>query len=125
MTNRRELLQGLVLAPLPFLAPRIRSFASPLSKYPPPEFAIGDLVATDWIDDENPDKPEPATDFGEVLGMRWVSENDVGVSTYPLPANSWVYYVNWTRSTIGCESCFPCYDGESIFECDLRLASHD
>ena len=124
MSKRREFLQTLPSVVLPFL-PRPQASALPLSKYPSPEFAIGDLVASDWINDENPDTPNPATDFGEVLGMRWISENDVGLSTYPLPGKTWVYYINWTHSTIGCESCFPCYDGEPFFERDLRLVSHD
>lgn len=118
--SRRQFLQSLTV--LPFLSPRRRS--KTLNKYPLPKFAIGDLVASDWINDENPNAPEAATDFGEVLGMRWVQEDDWGISTYPLPENTWVYFIKWTHSTIGCESCFPCYDGEAISGTSLRLINH-
>src|SRR6476469_8558891 len=73
-----------------------KSSVSP--KYPSPEFGIGDLVASDWeSDEEDDDIPDSATDFGEILGLRW------------------------THSTCGSDSCYPCYDGEPTRACDLRL----
>jgi len=86
------------------------------SSYPPPEFKIGDLVASDWEpDEEDDDAPDSATDFGEVLGMRWLPEAESCFA-----ANTWVYYVWWTHST--CDgTCYPCYDGEPTRGCDLRL----
>jgi len=90
----------------------------PKSSYPLPEFKIGDLVASDWEpDEEDDDVPDSVTDFGKVLGMRWLPEAESG-----LDAKTWVYYVWWTHSTID-GTCFPCYDGESTRECNLRLVS--
>jgi hypothetical protein len=87
------------------------------SSYPLPEFKIGDLVASDWEpDEEDDDAPDSATDFGEVLGMRWVPESESGFAP-----NTWVYYIYWTHSTSDCYSCYPCYDGEPTRGCDLRL----
>jgi hypothetical protein len=86
--------------------------------YPLPKFKIGDLIASDWeLDDD--EAPEFATDFGEILGMRWLPEAESG-----LAANTWVYFVRWTHSTCGAYSCYPCYDGEPSRECDLRLVKH-
>jgi hypothetical protein len=59
-----------------------------------------------------------ATEFGQVLGMRYLFE-----AQSSFPANSWVYYVNWTHSTTGLEFCYPNYDGEGSRESDLRLVS--
>jgi len=86
--------------------------------YPLPEFNIGDLVASDWEpDEEDDDAPDSATDFGEVLGMRWLPEAESCFA-----AKTWVYYVWWTHST--CDgTCYPCYDGEPTRGCDLRLVS--
>ncbi|MEG4534670.1 hypothetical protein [Microcoleus sp. D2_18a_D3] len=117
---RRELLQKIASAPLLFFVPRIQSATLPLNGYPLPKFNIGDLIASDWVDDEDEDAPDSATDFGEILGMRWLPEVESG-----LAANTWVYFVRWTHSTIGAYSCYPCYDGEPSRECDLRLVSHD
>ena len=91
----------------------------PKSSYSSPEFKIGDLVAYDWKPDEEDDDeaPDSATDFGEVLGMRWLPEAESCFS-----ANTWVYYVWWISSTCG-GACFPCYDGEATRGCDLRLVS--
>lgn len=87
--------------------------------YPLPEFSIGDLVASDWEDDEDPDAPDSATDFGEILGMRWLPERE---SCFE--ANIWVYFVRWSHSTTGCYSCYPCYDGEPTEGSALRLVNH-
>lgn len=82
------------------------------------KFRIGDLVSSYWEDEEDPDAPDNATDFGEILGMRWVSSREPG-----LDPNTWVYFVRWTHSTCGLYSCYPCYDGEPTRECDLTLVS--
>ncbi len=89
------------------------------SLYPLPEFKIGDLVASDWEPDDDDDAPEWATDYGEILGMRWLLNPEGEWS----PAHTWVYYVNWTHGTCGSDICYPCYDGEPTRACDLRLVS--
>jgi hypothetical protein len=89
------------------------------SSYPLPEFNIGDLVAYDWEPDDD-DAPEFTTDFGEVLGMRWVPEPD----GHCLAANTWVYFVRWTHSTCPDILLKPCYDGEPTYSSDLRLIKH-
>jgi hypothetical protein len=86
------------------------------SSYPPPEFKIGDLVASDWEPDDD-DAPELATDYGEILGMRWLPVPEGSWS----PAHTWVYYVYWTHGTCGSDICYPCYDGEPTRACDLRV----
>src|SRR4028118_730043 len=90
--------------------------SQPKSSYPPPEFKMGDLVASDWEpDEEDDDAPDSATDFGEVLGMRWLPEAESCFA-----ANTWVYYIWWTHSTWD-GTAYPCYDGEQTRGCDLRL----
>jgi hypothetical protein len=122
--SRRELLGkslaigAVALLPVHSQQSTVNSQQEAKSSYPLPEFKIGDLVASDWNpDEEDDDVPNSATDFGEVLGMRWLPEAESG-----LDPKTWVYYVWWTHSTIG-GTCFPCYDGESTRECDLRLVS--
>ena len=83
---------------------------------PLPEFAIGDLVAEDWEAEDARGVHHSATDFGEILGVRWVSETEPW-----LPQNSWVYFVRWTHTTCDAYSCYPYYDGEPSMGCDLRL----
>ncbi|MEG5018533.1 MULTISPECIES: hypothetical protein [unclassified Microcoleus] len=89
-------------------------------KYPSPEFNIGDLVACDWVndrdEDEDEDEGEHITDFGEVLGMRYLPESE---SIFP--AKSWVYYIWWTDSTSKVWNPYPCYDGEPTEASSLRL----
>jgi hypothetical protein len=120
--SRRELLgKSLAIGAvslLPKHQPKVSKSQSK-SSYPPPEFNIGDLVASDWEpDEEDDDAPDSATDFGEVLGMRYVLEPESGW----VVANTWLYYVLWTHST--CDGmCYPCYDGEPTRGCDLRLVS--
>jgi len=92
----------------------------PTSLYPSPEFKMGDLVAYDW-EPEDDDAPEFATDFGEILGMRWVPEPD----GYCMIGNAWVYFIRWTHSTCPDILSEPCYDGEPTYSFDLRLVSHD
>ncbi len=112
--SRRELLAKSLAIGAAVLLPQPQSKFS----YPPPEFNIGDLVAYDWEPDkEDDDAPDSTTDFGEVLGMRWLPEAESCFA-----ANTWVYYVWWISSTCG-GTCFPCYDGEATRGCDLRLIS--
>jgi hypothetical protein len=92
--------------------------SQPKSSYPSPEFKIGDLVASDWEPDDD-DAPEFATDYGEVLGMRWMPQAEGNWT----PAHTWVYYIYWTHGTCGSDICYPCYDGEPTRACDLRLVS--
>lgn len=80
-----------------------------------PKFKIGDLVAEDWVDEFDQD----ATDFGEIIGMRWVPDPD----SFSLSVKTWVYFVRWTHTTNGADFAYPCYDGEPTEECDLRLVS--
>jgi hypothetical protein len=116
---RRDFLQKAVSAALPFLIPRSQPVDSFFGSRPLPQFKIGDLVASDWEPDDD-DAPEFATDFGEILGMRWLPQAEGSWS----PAHTWVYYVYWTHGTCGSDICYPCYDGESSRECDLRLVNH-
>lgn len=115
--SRRELLGKSASIALTAAAAKLPPKQPPTSKYPSPVFNIGDLVAQDWEPDDDDDAPESATDFGEILGMRWVPEPD----GYCSIANTWVYYIRWTHST--CPGCLPepyC-DGELTRGCDLRL----
>ena len=97
----------------------ILSKPQPRSLYPSPEFKMGDLVAYDWEPDDD-DALEFATDFGEILGMRWVPEPD----GYSCAVKTWVYYVKWTHSTCPDVLPEPQYDGEPTLASDLRLVSH-
>jgi hypothetical protein len=133
---RRELPGKLLAIASPFLllkplTPKAQSPSEVQPKplitkdYPLPEFSIGDLVASDWEnydeDDENEETPILVTDFGEILGMRWVPEPD----SFGLTTNGWVYFVRWTRTTSDCvASCYPCYDGEPTEASALRLVNH-
>jgi hypothetical protein len=112
--SRRELLGKSLAIGAVSLLPK----PQPKSSYPSPEFKIGDLVASDWEpDEEDDDAPDAGTDFGEVLGMRYVLQPE---SSGWVTANTWLYYVLWTHSTSDA-SCYPCYDGEPTRGCDLRL----
>jgi hypothetical protein len=113
---RRELPGKLLAIGLALLLPERQSKISVNQTGVQPKFKVGDLVSSYWEDEEDPDAPDNATDFGEILGMRWVSSREPG-----LDPNTWVYFVRWTHSTCGLYSCFPCYDGEPTRECDLTL----
>jgi hypothetical protein len=113
--SRRELLGKSLAIGAASLLPDLHSKSS----YPSPEFKIGDLVAYDWEPDDD-DAPESATDFGEVLGMRWVPEPDGHCSA----ANTWVYFIRWTHSTCPDLIPEPSYDGEPTYSFDLRLVKH-
>jgi hypothetical protein len=113
--SRRDILEKISALTVLSLLPKPQSKSS----YPPPEFKIGDLVAYDWECDDH-DAPDFATDFGEILGMRWVPEPD----GHCLVVNTWVYFIRWTHSTCGeYSSSYPCYDGEPTESSDLRLVS--
>jgi len=120
---RRELLQKVAaltsLCLLPKSQPAAPSPATPSHSYPSPEFNIGDLVAYDWEPDDD-EAPELATDFGEILGMRWVPETD----RYCLVTNTWVYFVRWTHSTCPGVLLEPYCDGEPTEADLLRRVSH-
>jgi len=79
-----------------------------------PKFKIGDLVAEDWVNDDD----EVNTEFGQVLGMAYFKK-----AQSCFEANSWVYYVNWTSSTSQADFAYPTYDQEPSRESDLRLSS--
>lgn len=113
---RRDFLQKAASAALPFLIPRSQPADSFFGGRPLPQFKIGDLVAEDWLDEDD----ESFTDFGEVLGVRWLPERQSSFA-----ANTWVYYVYWTHSTTGSTYCYPCYDGEPTEATQLRLVNHD
>jgi hypothetical protein len=112
--SRRELPGKLLAIAGALLLPKSQS----KTLYPSPEFNIGDLVASDWEPDDD-DAPEFATDYGEILGMRWMPEAEGNWT----PAHTWVYYVYWTHGTCGSDICYPCYDGEPTRACDLRLVN--
>jgi hypothetical protein len=110
--SRRELLGKVSAIGAASVLPQSKLELLVPQNYPLPEFKIGDLVAEDWLDEDD----EKATDFGQVLGMRYLPE---GHSCFA--ANTWVYYVYWTHSTCDSYNCYPCYDGEASRGCDLRL----
>ncbi|MEG4421254.1 hypothetical protein QUA70_22075 [Microcoleus sp. LAD1_D5] len=117
--SRRDLLGNFAaIAVATTAAKRSPKLLAPKS-YPLPEFKMGDLVAYDWEPDDD-DAPEFATDFGEILGMRWVPEPD----GHCLAANTWVYYIRWIYSTCPDILPEPCYDGEPTYSSDLRLVTH-
>jgi hypothetical protein len=121
--SRRELPGKLLAIAGALLLPERQSKVSVISTEvqpkPQPEFKIGDLVAYDWEPDDDDDAPEFATDFGEVLGMRWVPEPDGQCLT----VNIWVYYIRWTHSSCPDILSSPSYDGEPTYSSDLRLVS--
>ncbi len=119
---RRELLKNLGAIVSLWLLPRTQPQPAPVkpqpsvtkSSYPSPEFKIGDLIASDWKGEFE----EDITDFGEILGVRYLPE-----AQSVFPANSWVYYIYWTHSTCGCDLAYPCYDGDPSCGSELRLVS--
>jgi len=112
--SRRELPGKLFAIAGALLLPERRSEVLLAPTKVQPKFKIGDLVAEDWLDEND----EVATDFGQVLGMAWFEK-----AQSCFKAESWVYYVNWTHSTCGADSCYPTYDQEASRESDLRLIS--
>ncbi|MEG5164451.1 hypothetical protein QUB37_29180 [Microcoleus sp. AT3-A2] len=112
---RRDFLQKVASLTSLCLLPK----SQPRSLYPSPEFKIGDLVAQDWESDDD-EAPEFATDFGEILGMRWIPEPD----GYCSVSNTWVYFVRWTHSNCPGILPEPYSDGELTLDSDLRLVNH-
>lgn len=110
--SRRDLLKKLSLISTILSLPRPQLQFPVTQIESSPNFKLGDVVASDWVDDFG----ENFVDFGEVLGVRYFAK---GQSSFA--ASTWVYYVNWTHSTCGLDFLYPCYDQEASRECDLRL----
>lgn len=103
--------------PLPFPLPLVKNQLPLPGSYPLPEFAIGDLVASDWLDEFD----EEATDFGEVVGLCYLPECKSSFRDRNcLSTNRWAYYIYWMHSTCGCDSSYPCFDGEPVSVEELR-----
>jgi hypothetical protein len=113
--SRRELPGKLFAIAGALLLPERQSKISVSQTEVQPKFKVGDLIASDWVDEFDQD----STDFGEIMGMRWVAQPD----SFSSSPKTWVYFVRWTRTTNGADSAYPCYDGEPTRECDLRLVS--
>lgn len=109
---RRELLEKFYAIAVATAARKRSPKLSAPKKYPLPQFAIGDSVAQDWEGEFG----EKNVEYGEILGLRWVPE---AYSCYP--ANTWLYFINWTHSTYVSDFCYPCYDGEPTAASELRL----
>lgn len=116
--SRRRVLQGLASAASLCLVPRPEPVIASPNERPPAEFAIGDLVAQDWEEDDDEDAPQSATDFGEVVGLCYLPDKG---SYYP--RHTWVYYIYWTHTTNN-HCSYPCFDGEPIAGNELRLVNH-
>jgi len=115
---RRELPGKLFAIAGALLLPERRSEVPVTPTKVQPKFKIGDLVAEDWVNDED-DDDKLETDFGQVLGMAYFQE----AQRQHFEADSWVYYVNWTSSTSDAGFAYPTYDQEPSRESDLRLVS--
>jgi hypothetical protein len=110
--TRRELPGKLLVIGLALLLPERQREIPVTQTETQPKFKIGDLIASAWVDEFD----ENVVDFGEVLGTRYLPK-----SHSVFDGNTWLYYINWTHSTCGSDSCYPIYDGEPSRECDLRL----
>lgn len=80
--------------------------------YALPKFNIGDLVIEDWIDELG----NEFTDFGEIRGLCYLPKDD-----FYYPANTWVYFVYWTRTTCDADSCYPCFSEVPTKGDELKL----
>jgi hypothetical protein len=109
---RRELPGKLLAIGVALLLPERRSEVLAIPTETQPKFKIGDLVAEDWVNDDD----ELHTEFGQVLGMAYFK-----TAQSCFEANTWVYYVNWTHSTSDADFAYPTYDQEASKESDLRL----
>jgi hypothetical protein len=112
--SRRELPGKLLAIGVALLLPERQSKVSVIPTEVQPKFKIGDLVAEDWVNDDD----EVETEFGQVLGMAYFKK-----AQSSFEANTWVYYVNWTHSTSDADFAYPTYDQEASRESDLRLVS--
>ncbi len=110
--SRRELPGKLLAIAGALLLPERRSEILVAPTEVQPKFKIGDLVAEDWVNEND----EIDTEFGQVLGMAYFK-----TAQSCFPANSWIYYVNWTHSTCEADFAYPTYDQEPSRESDLRL----
>jgi hypothetical protein len=110
---RRELPGKLLAIGVALLLPERQPKISVTPTETQPKFKIGDLVAEDWVNEDD----EVDTEFGQILGMSYFKEAQKNY----FEANSWVYYVNWTHSTSDADFAYPTYDQEPTRECDLRL----
>ena len=110
--SRRELPGKLFAIAGALLLPERRSRIPLTPTEVQPKFKIGDLVAEDWLNEND----EVDTEFGQVLGMAYFKK-----AQSCFEANTWVYYVNWTSSTSDAGFAYPTYDQEPSRECDLRL----
>jgi hypothetical protein len=109
---RRELPGKLLALVLALLLPKPQPEVLAISTETQPKFKIGDLVAEDWVNDDD----EVDTEFGQVLGLTYFKK-----AQSCFEANTWVYYVNWTHSTSDADFVYPTYDQEPSRESDLRL----
>lgn len=112
MFSRRELPKKLLAIGAALLLPKRQREVPLIQTQVQPKFKIGDLVAEDWVNDDD----EVETEFGQILGMSYCSK---AYSCFE--ENSWIYYVCWTHSTCGADFAYPTYDQEATSECDLRL----
>jgi hypothetical protein len=112
--SRRELPGKLFAIAGALLLPERRSEILVTPTKVQPKFQIGDLVAEDWLNEND----EVDTEFGQVLGLAYFMK-----AQSCFEANSWVYYVNWTHSTCEADFAYPTYDQEPSRESDLRLVS--
>jgi len=112
--SRRELPGKLFAIAGALLLPERRSEIPVTPTEVQPKFKIGDLVAEDWVNEDE----DVETEFGQVLGMAYFKK-----AQSCFEANSWVYYVNWTSSTSEADFAYPTYDQEPSRESDLRLVS--
>jgi len=110
--SRRELPGKLFAIAGALLLPERQSKVLVIPTKVQPKFQIGDLVAEDWLDEDD----EIATEFGQVLGMAYFQK-----AQSCFKADTWVYYVNWMSSTSGADFSYPTYDQEPSRESDLRL----
>lgn len=110
--SRRDLLEKISAIAVAATGAKLLPQLPVPAKYPSPQFNIGDLIAYDWLNEDDGEE----TDFGEIIGVRWVPEPE---SCFE--ANIWVYYIYWTHGTGGPDISYPCYDGEPTVADDLRL----
>lgn len=112
MFSRRDLPGKLLAIGAALLLPERQREIPLIQTEVQPKFKIGDLVAEDWVNEDD----EVETEFGQILGMSYCSK---AYSCFE--GNTWIYYVCWTHSTSDADFAYPTYDQEATSECDLRL----